>query len=182
MKRILAISAGGAWLTCLLMFGCSRDARSTAPEMEPAMTPASAEKSNVAAEPNNYIVVADDVRKACNLPNDEQKAPKFNYDEAQLRPRGEGILDGVARCLTEGAMKGESITIVGHADPRGTEEYNRQLGRRRAESARDYLTAHGLGSERIRVESLGESSASGTDEAGWATDRRIEVRRGSVTP
>ena len=146
------------------------------------MTPASAEKSNVATEPNNYIVVEESVRKACNLPNDEQTAPKFDYDKAELRPRGEGILDDVARCLTEGAMKGESITIVGHADPRGTEDYNQQLGRRRAEGARDYLTAHGLSSDRIRVESLGESAASGTDETSWATDRRVEVRRGNVAP
>jgi peptidoglycan-associated lipoprotein len=191
MKRELMIPAGGALLACLVTFGCSRGAQTNAPEAEPLMTPASAEqsdtrgtetRSDVAPEPNNYIVIEESVRVTCNLPNDEQTAPKFDFDKAELRPRGQGILDGVARCLTEGPMKGQTITIIGHADPRGSEDYNQQLGRRRAEAARDYLAEHGLSPDRIRVESRGESAATGTDESSWATDRRVEVRRGSVTP
>ena len=125
------------WLACVVSLGCARDARS-APEPEPVMTPAAGEQSEPTpkasnhSEPSNYIVLEESVRITCNLPNDEEKAPKFDYDKAALRPRGEGILDGVARCLTEGPMKGQSITIVGHADPRGSEDYNQQLGRRRA--------------------------------------------------
>jgi outer membrane protein OmpA-like peptidoglycan-associated protein len=186
MKNAFTVSTGSAWLTCFLMLGCSHDAQPRTPEAEPVMAPASSEgseqRSTVAPQPNNYIVVEESVRTTCNLPNDEEKAPKFDYDQAELRPRGTGILDGVARCLTDGPMKDQSITIVGHADPRGSDDYNQQLGRKRAEAARDYLTGRGLSSDRIRVESRGESGATGTDEGGWATDRRVEVKRASAQP
>jgi len=116
------------------------------------------------------------------LPNDEEMAPKFDFDRAELRPRGQAILDSVATCLTQGAMKGETVTVIGHADPRGGDEYNRKLGRERAQAASDYLAGHAVEANRIRVESRGEEAATGTDEAGWGLDRRVEVRRGSVAP
>lgn len=162
---------------------CSRDA----PVREPdgTMTPASAEQADgsrhASSEPTSEIIVEESIRVSCDLPNDRETAPRFDFDEAELRPRGKGILDGVALCLREGAMQGDAVTIVGHADPRGSEAYNQQLGRRRAEAARDYLTGQGLSSDRIHVLSRGESTATGTDESGWSTDRRVEVRRGKIT-
>lgn len=172
-----------AWCSVFAM-GCSRDAQVHAPE--PTMTPASSEAnlapSNEPEQPPSLIVVEESIRVSCNLPNDRETAPRFDYDQAQLRPRGMGILNGVALCLREGPMKSESITVVGHADPRGSEDYNQQLGRKRAESARDYLAQQGLTADRVKVVSRGESAATGTDESSWATDRRIEVRRGDVTP
>jgi peptidoglycan-associated lipoprotein len=167
-----------------MVVGCSKDTPVRTPDESAAMTPASAEAAPPPPkpEPYNYIIVEEAVRTTCRLPNDEEKAPKFDYDQADLRPRGKNILDAVATCLTEGPMKGESITIIGHADPRGSEDYNLELGKKRAEAARDYLASKGLGSDRIRVESRGESVATGTEESSWATDRRVEVRRGSVSP
>ena len=60
-------------------------------------------------------------------------------------------------------------------DPRGTEEYNLALGDRRARMAANYLIALGARADRVDVRSVGEEQASGTDEAGWARDRRADV-------
>lgn len=67
-----------------------------------------------------------------------------------------------------------SITIEGHADERGTREYNLALGERRANSAKNYLVSLGVASSRIQTVSYGKErpSALGSDEASWAQNRR----------
>lgn len=181
MKRRNNVWVPILFTTCVAGLGCSHDAVPKEPEQ--AVMPAPAEASSSKPdEPTGELVVEESIRVSCNLPNDQEKAPKFDYDQAELRDRGKGILDGVARCLNEGPMKGESVTIVGHADPRGSEGYNQQLGRARAEAARNYLVAQAVSTGRLRVESVGETQATGTDTSGWSADRRVEVRRGSVAP
>ena len=69
------------------------------------------------------------------------------------------------------------VTIGGHADERGTREYNLALGERRASSARDYLVAKGVNAARIRIISYGKErpAAFGTGEAVWRQNRRAEI-------
>ena len=66
------------------------------------------------------------------------------------------------------------ITVEGHADERGTRDYNLALGERRANAAKTYLTSLGVGAERIQTVSLGKERpvALGSDEASWARNRR----------
>ncbi|HEY8432102.1 MAG TPA: OmpA family protein, partial [Sandaracinaceae bacterium] len=59
-------------------------------------------------------------------------------------------------------------------DPRGTEEYNLALGERRARAVQSYLQNLGIDASRIHASSMGEEMASGTDEASWARDRRVD--------
>jgi len=73
--------------------------------------------------------------------------------------------------------KGETdrrITIEGHADERGTREYNLALGDRRANAAKNYLAAKGINPARITTISYGKERpvALGSDEASWAQNRR----------
>jgi outer membrane protein OmpA-like peptidoglycan-associated protein len=130
-----------------------------------------------AARVNNrgYLGVGDQVRTRCNLPDTPGEAPLFEYDEANLQDRGKSILDGVAQCLKSGALQNESVTITGHADPRGPEAYNQGLGMRRAQAARDYLVNAGVPEGRIRVDSSGEQQAVGSDSESFERDRRVEV-------
>ena len=67
-----------------------------------------------------------------------------------------------------------SITIEGHADERGTREYNLALGERRANAAKNYLTSLGVAANRISTVSYGKERpvALGSDEASWAQNRR----------
>ena len=90
------------------------------------------------------------------------------------------MLDGIAReVLTRQAQwlnqnPNVSVTIEGHADERGTREYNLALGARRAQAARDFLAAQGVAPSRMRTVSYGKERpvALGSDEASWAQNRR----------
>lgn len=70
-----------------------------------------------------------------------------------------------------------NLLIEGHADERGTEQYNLALGDRRAHAAREYLITLGVSSQRIRTISYGEERpfASGSNEAAWAKNRRAHL-------
>jgi peptidoglycan-associated lipoprotein len=66
------------------------------------------------------------------------------------------------------------ITVEGHADERGTRDYNLALGERRANSAKNYLTSVGVDASRIQTVSYGKErpQAMGSDEQSWAQNRR----------
>jgi peptidoglycan-associated lipoprotein len=69
------------------------------------------------------------------------------------------------------------ITLSGHADERGTREYNLALGQRRAEAVSDYFVLNGISSERITVKSYGEERPVelGQDEKSYSKNRRVEI-------
>ena len=73
-----------------------------------------------------------------------------------------------------------SMTLVleGHADERGTREYNLALGQRRAESVADYLESRGINRSRLVIKSYGEESpaVSESNERAWARNRRVEIK------
>lgn len=95
----------------------------------------------------------------------------FAYDSSELDSRARSSLESSARCLTQ---RNNAARVTGMTDPRGTEEYNLALGDRRARTVAQYLT--NLGVDQSRPHSVGEEMASGTDESGWANDRRAEIR------
>jgi len=67
------------------------------------------------------------------------------------------------------------VHLTGLTDPRGTEEYNLALGDRRAQAAKKYLDTLGLEST-MSASSMGEELATGSDEATWGRDRRVEFQ------
>jgi outer membrane protein OmpA-like peptidoglycan-associated protein len=126
------------------------------------------------------VVVAEEVRRSCSLPQQRQRAPSFDVDSARLRPRGDDTLKRLAACILSGKLGDDPITIVGHTDPRGEASYNQQLGLYRAIAAKHYLVDLGVPAGRLSTDSLGAREARGTDEASWALDRTIELRMGPV--
>lgn len=129
-----------------------------------APTPASKTASSVHIDPA--------ILAACGIP--EPKA-HFAFDSANVRPEDAEPLDLVAKCFTTGPMKGKSLKLVGHADPRGETEYNFVLGASRADAIGGYISSKGLDKSKIATTSRGEMDATGTDEAGWARDRRVDI-------
>jgi len=104
----------------------------------------------------------------------------FDFDKYNLKTDARGILEKQAVWLKMYPQL--SITIEGHADERGTREYNLALGERRANSVKDYLAALGVPSSRIRTISYGKERpvALGSNEAAWAQNRRaVTVVRGA---
>ena len=70
------------------------------------------------------------------------------------------------------------VILEGHADERGSNEYNLALGQRRADAVRDLMLANGVGAGQIETLSFGEESpvAFGQNEADWAQNRRVQIR------
>jgi peptidoglycan-associated lipoprotein len=96
----------------------------------------------------------------------------FGFDQYDLSAQARTILDRQAAWLRQNPQR--SITIEGHADERGTREYNLALGERRANSVKNYLVTLGIQANRIRTLSYGKERpvAIGASEQAWAQNRR----------
>lgn len=121
--------------------------------------------SSVSLDPN--------IAAACGITGVETF---FEFDSAQVEPADSGVLTQLTACLTSGPLQGRPIEIVGHADPRGTDEYNARLGRSRAQSVQDFMIDRGLSATHIAVSTQGEAGTNPDDPAEWPYDRRVEIR------
>ena len=98
----------------------------------------------------------------------------FELDRSEIHPDDLGKVEAVAGILAQDAQN--KVLIEGHCDERGTEEYNRALGERRALSVRDALAGLGVSADRIRTMSFGEDRPAdpGLDDAAYSRNRRGE--------
>ena len=96
----------------------------------------------------------------------------FDTDRYNVDAADGATLQSQAQWLAR--YPGKRITVEGHADERGTRDYNLALGERRANAAKTYLVGLGVGAERIQTVSFGKERpvALGSDEASWARNRR----------
>lgn len=139
----------------------------TAPAPAPASPATEPADSPTAAS----IHIDERIVRACgNLPT-----AHFAFDSTNVLPDSVSALDALARCFVTGPLHDRGLKLIGHADPRGETEYNLALGHQRAYSVVDILAQHGVQVSRMATSSKGEFDASGTDEAGWARDRKVDV-------
>jgi len=105
----------------------------------------------------------------------------FESDQTELTPTAQATLEKQARWLSQ--YPRYTITIEGHADERGTREYNFALGARRAESTKSYLAARGVPASRIRTISYGKERpvAVCNDISCWSQNRRAVTVLGGPT-
>ena len=98
----------------------------------------------------------------------------FAYDSAAVKSSEQSNLQAVAAAL--GTDTGAKLLIEGYCDERGTEEYNRSLGERRALALREALAKLGVDPMRVRTVSYGKDKPAdpGHDESAWAKNRRGE--------
>jgi peptidoglycan-associated lipoprotein len=98
----------------------------------------------------------------------------FDYDQDAIKPEDRPVLDAKADIMK--ANPALRIRISGHADDRGSDEYNLVLGNKRALAAKRYLESKGIDGSRIDVTSFGEERPvdSGANESAWAKNRRDE--------
>ncbi|WP_316977759.1 peptidoglycan-associated lipoprotein Pal [Shumkonia mesophila] len=96
----------------------------------------------------------------------------FDFDKFDLKPEAQATLKKQAGWLQK--YPSVAVTVEGHADERGTREYNLALGERRANSVKDYLSALGIARTRVNIISYGKERpvALGHDEAAWSQNRR----------
>ncbi len=159
-----------------------------AEETTPPVTPASAEfeprrqpaqqlpMAQDAEDTNKGVLnISEDIRKACGLTDIESY---FEYDSSVVLSEYRGVLRKLSECFSTGPLKGRQMRLVGHADPRGDDEYNMLLGGRRSESVRRVIVTEGMDGGKIQTSSRGEMDATGTEEQTWLLDRRVDVLLG----
>jgi peptidoglycan-associated lipoprotein len=99
----------------------------------------------------------------------------FDFDSAEIRADSRPVVEAQARYLA--GNPSAATVLEGHADERGTREYNIALGERRANTVRQLMTAFGVSPQQIRTLSYGEErpAVDGGDEASYAQNRRVEI-------
>ena len=99
----------------------------------------------------------------------------FEFDKSNLTSKSIQTLKSAVNALNENSSI--MITLSGHADERGTREYNLALGQRRAEAVSDYFVLNGISPDRITVRSYGEERPVefGEDEKSYSKNRRVEI-------
>ena len=100
----------------------------------------------------------------------------FEYDRFNLTSKSIQALKGVSELMKKNSKI--TISIEGHADERGTREYNLALGQRRAESVANYLVANGINRNRLITKSYGEERplSLGSNDTAWSKNRRVEIK------
>lgn len=167
-------------LIALPMFAlaaCSSNSDSSADSMETTKSAAEAGADNT---------VETDVIEAVALTAEEllveqysmailETTINFDFDKSTIAPRFTKILDAHAKFLVDNPSK--ALTIEGHADEKGTPEYNIALGERRANSVSTYLENMGVGADQLSVVSYGEEKpvSLGHNDAAHAENRRAEL-------
>jgi len=158
--------------------GCAHEPAAPAVAAPTARPPAPVASAPPPAAPYHgaSVAISGDILAACNIVLDKvDTAPKFDFDDSSLPQQDRSVLDQVATCVTTGPLRGRSLSLVGRADPRGEVEYNFALGEHRADSVVNYLAQLGVGKDKMRETSRGKLDATGTEEEGWARDRRVDV-------
>ena len=138
-------------------------------EARAASTPAAPAANATANAPADGTIRMDDVGLRT------QRSVYFDLNSADIKADFDPALRAHARYLAEHPKA--RVRIEGHADERGSTDYNRRLGLKRAENVRASLLTHGAGEQQVKVKTLGEArpKLTGHDESSWSENRRADV-------
>jgi peptidoglycan-associated lipoprotein len=142
----------------------------------PAPTPAPTDDSAERRRADSIAAANAASERARAVAADLAAMINFEYDQAAVRATDQATLDKKAAILA--ANPNVRVQISGHADERGSDEYNLALGNRRAGAAKRYLENKGIDGARLEVVSYGEERPlnAGHDEAAYAQNRRDEFQ------
>ena len=179
-RELIALCLAG-----LLLAGCaSQEPEDAGPDMEPLEESAETDMGSddtAVMEPAGPVVENGKVIIPVNDGTSDGMTEMlngifyFDFDRAIIRRTGHEELNKHAQVLAGDRYM--RVRVEGHADERGTREYNLALGERRANAVRAYLVAQGASRSQIEVISYGEEKPtnSGHNESSWAQNRRVEI-------
>lgn len=175
MKHALHTHALPLTFACMLLLqGCASsvplDARATKEEPE---TIAKTERADPAQGQQTRTGQADGTPESTAMPSN---IVYFEFDSAEIRATSLGDIEALARYYRD-HRTGAAIVLEGHADERGSREYNLALGQKRAEAVLKALVVLGVTAARAEAISFGEEkpAVAGSTEEAWAKNRRVEL-------
>ena len=194
MHRLTRVAPFAVLTAAALLAGACRRAQEPAPAPTPAVNQDSidaarrAEELAAAERARRDSIAAAERARADSIARETERRNRmmsearntltatiyFDLDQSTLSEQSRSTLDAKLPLLN--ANPGMRIQVVGHADERGSDEYNLALGQRRAAAAKRYLTDRGIAGDRITVVSRGEEQpvCSTSDEGCWSQNRRDE--------
>ena len=172
--RLVAIVAMGAMLV-----GCAGTTETDEPA-DPEVMEIDTSTDDSSGDDSSTIGIADDTGYVGDELDDpssllSERFVYFEFDKSGVRAEDRAIIEAHARYLQQNP--GATMSLEGHADERGTREYNSALGERRAKAVRNLMTIQGGSGQQIRTVSWGEEQPidRGHDEIAWAANRRVEI-------
>lgn len=175
--KLTKIHLLSAILASSLMVGCASTSStddSAAEEQARAEAQASADAQAAADAAARARAAAEQARADAAAANLETVF-YFDFDQASLLASTRSALDAQIAVLKNSNKK---VRLEGHADERGTREYNMALGERRANAVSDYLTLNGIQGYRVESISYGEERpiSDGSNEMSYSKNRRVELK------
>ena len=162
VTKAVALALSVAWVAGCSTSGSSTDTSSTATETDSSAAQAVSVDSGVSV---SYEDVA-------NL----QTVFYFDFDRAVVKSQGFSDLEKHAQYLATNPTA--QVVLEGHADERGTREYNMALGERRAKAVSRFLQVNGVSAAQVETVSFGEEKPAmlGHSESSWSQNRRVELK------
>ena len=163
----------------ILLLGCSKD---QVKEEEPVeVTDLNADSAATSNEDGAQTYGTEDESSSAFNQLDDPQSPLsvriiyFEYDSSEIRSDYRSTIEAHALYLQQNPNT--SIILEGHADERGSREYNLALGERRAKTVKQQMLLLGANSNQIRLVSYGEErpASDGHDDASWQQNRRVEI-------
>ena len=165
--------------TLILALMCAGMVACTSKEPAPEPTPEPVQERTPPPVETAPVLDPEDYSKPGNISNPRSLLSRrviyFDYDESTIKPEFREVLAAHAQFLSHNSNY--SATLEGHADERGTREYNLALGERRGNAVLGVLGAGGSSSSQLSVVSYGEERpiANCSDESCWGRNRRVEI-------
>jgi peptidoglycan-associated lipoprotein len=166
MKNLVSISV--LLIGLALVAGC----KSKPPELPPAAPAPTSDTSGV-DDPN--ATVGDDASMGPSGELLSKRIVYFDLDRSDIRADSQSVVAAHAAYLSKNPN--QKVRLEGHADERGSREYNIGLGERRGQSVRRALALSGVSETQLSTVSYGEErpAAAGSDEQAYAANRRVEI-------
>ncbi len=168
-----------ATLTAAVLAGCSTTKLDEAPkapvETRPAQPAAPAPAAPAAPVAESRVATVDLAAELSKAVADK-RVVYFDFDSFVVRDEYVGLIDAHAKRLNQ--IKTQQLSLEGHADERGSREYNLALGQKRAEAVAQRLQLAGVSAAQAEPVSFGKErpAVQGTGEAVWAKNRRVELK------
>jgi len=168
----------GSGLLCLILAGCGS---TPVPDPEPieddrdAVGADQGERSGSGID-NDTFGTGEEFGEGRDAAGELGMVVYFDFDQSELRPEYADLLSRHATRLANSSRT--RVRLEGHADERGSREYNIGLGERRSQAVRRMLLIQGASAEQISTVSFGEErpAAVGSDDESYALNRRVEIK------